>query len=127
VDVSLPPDRPTQVVDTYILDEHDTVLYARESSGAAEHLSTPAQIRAGAQTQRSIDIADHRWTLAFRSHLTSATGGRTARLMVLMPGLALTTFVVLYTRHLQYSEGRLEALVEARTRDLYLTHEQLQH
>ena len=46
--------------------------------------------------------------------------------MVLMLGLALTTFVVLYTRRLQYSEGRLEALVEARTRDLRLTHEQLQ-
>jgi signal transduction histidine kinase len=125
VDVNLPPDRPTQVVDTYILDEHDTVLYVRES-GAANHLSASAEIRASAQTQRTIDVADHRWTLAFRSHLTSTAAGRTSRLMVLMLGLALTTFVVLYTRRLQYSEGRLEALVEARTRDLRLTHEQLQ-
>jgi signal transduction histidine kinase len=125
VDVNLPPDRTMQVVDTYILDEHDTVLYVRES-GAANHLSTPAEIRASAQTQRTIGAADHKWTLMFRSHLTSSAGGRASRLMVLMLGLALTTFVVLYTRRLQYSEGRLEALVEARTRDLRLTHEQLQ-
>ena len=125
VDASLPPDRFSQVVDTYVLDEHDSVLYVRER-GAAEHLSTPAEIRARAQTRRTLDVADHRWTLAFRSHLTSSAVGRTARLMVLMLGLALTTFVVLYTRRLQYSEERLEALVEARTRDLRLTHEQLQ-
>jgi signal transduction histidine kinase len=126
VDASLPPDRPTQVVDTYILDERDAVLYSRESPHAGNHLSTPAEIRASAQTQRTIDVADHKWTLIFRSHLTSTAGGRAARQMVLMLGLALTTFVVLYTRRLQYSEGRLEALVEARTRDLRLTHEQLQ-
>jgi signal transduction histidine kinase len=126
VDASLPPDRPTQVVDTYILDEQDALLYAREHAGAAEHLSTPAAIRASSQTQRTIDVADHKWTLLFRSHLTSTSGGRMSRVMVLLLGLALTIFVVLYTRRLQYSEGRLEALVEARTRDLRLTHEQLQ-
>jgi signal transduction histidine kinase len=126
VDSSLPAGASEDAVDTFVFDEHDTLVYSRhESTMPLPSPITPDTVGHGA-LERPFDVAGMKWRLIFRPHLAESPSRRMARFLVLLLGLLLTTFIVLYTRRLQTSEERLEALVEARTRDLSATLEQLQ-
>jgi signal transduction histidine kinase len=126
VDASLQQGFSGDEVDTFIFDEHDALVYSRhESAMPLPSPLTPATVGHGA-IERTLEVAGMKWRLVFRPRLAESPSRRMARFLVLFLGLLLTTFIVLYTRRLQTSEERLEALVEARTRDLSATLEQLQ-
>ena len=126
VDASLPSGASGDLVDTFIFDEHDAFVYSRHESGMPlPSPLTPATIGRGA-LERPLEVAGMKWRVIFRPRLAESPSRRMARFLVLLLGMLLTTFVVLYTRRLQTSEERLEALVDARTRDLASTMQQLQ-
>jgi signal transduction histidine kinase len=126
VDSSLPSVASGDAVDTFIFDEHDALVYSRhESPIPVPSPVTPDTIGRDV-LERPLEVAGMKWRLLFIPRLAESPSRRMARFLVLLLGLLLTTFVVLYTRRLQTSEERLEALVEARTHDLGKTLEQLQ-
>jgi signal transduction histidine kinase len=126
VDTSLPSEASGDAVDTFIFDEHDALVYSRhESAMPLPSPLTPVTIGHDV-LERPLEVAGMKWRLLFRPRLAESPSHRMVRFLVLLLGLLLTTFVVLYTRRQQTSEERLGALVEARTRDLGKTLEQLQ-
>jgi signal transduction histidine kinase len=126
VEANLPPRSASGAVDMFIFDGQDSLLYSRAETRWP--LPDPITSTAVAQEalERTIDVAGTKWRAIFRPPLTDSHGRTTTRVLVLLLGLILTMFVVLYTHRLQTSEDRLEALVGTRTRDLSATMEQLQ-